>query len=60
MFRRTVTATVVALGAATILAAPALAGAEFDSSIVALPAPGVLGLIAIGVVGAIAFARSRK
>ena len=55
MFRKTITTAVLAVGAATISAGPALAG-----SFASLPAPGVLGPIAIGVIGAIALARSRK
>ncbi len=58
MFRKTMTAAVLAIAAATISAGPALAGA--DLVIDRLPAPGVLGLVAIGVIGAIALARSRK
>ncbi len=57
MFRKIITAAVLAVGAATISAGPALAG---DIVIGRLPAPGVLGLVAIGVVAAIALARSRK
>ena len=57
MFRKTITAAVLAVGAATISAGPALAGVEFPNG---LSAPGVLGLVAIGVIGAIALARSRK
>ncbi len=59
MFRKTITAVVLAVGAATISAGPALAGVG-DFVINGLPAPGVLGLVAIGVIGAIALARSRK
>ncbi len=60
MFRKTITAVVLAVGAATISAGPALAGVESDIVSNGLPAPGVLGLVAIGVIGAIALARSRK
>ncbi len=59
MFRKTITAAVLAVGALTISAGPALAGPP-DSAPNGLPAPGVLGLVAIGVIGAIALARSRK
>ena len=58
MFRKTITAAVLAVGAATISAGPALA--EFDVTPNGLPAPGVLGLVAAGIIGAIALARSRK
>ncbi len=57
MFRKTMMAAVLAVGAAAISAGPALAG---DTTGNGLPAPGVLGLVAIGVIGAIALARSRK
>ncbi len=57
MFRKTITAAVLAVGAAAISAGPALAG---PPPAPALPAPGVLGLVAIGVIAAIALARSRK
>ncbi len=57
VFRKTITAAVLAVGALTISAGPALAG---DTAPNGLPAPGVLGLVAIGVIGAIALARSRK
>ena len=59
MFRKTMTAAVLAVGAATISAGPALAGTP-DQTGGTLPAPGVLALVAIGVIGAIALARSRK
>ena len=39
--------------------APVMAG-EVDSCTETLTSPGVLGLVAMGVVGAIAIARSRK
>ena len=58
MLRKAITATVIALGAAIFSAGPVLAGG--DSTGGDLPAPGVLGLIAVGVIGAIAFARSRR
>ena len=61
MFRKAMTAAVLAVAAATISAGPALAGITTD--LVpggTLPAPGVLALVAIGVIGAIALARSRK
>ena len=57
MFRKAMIAAVLAVGAATINAGPALASAEPGSG---LPAPGVLALVAIGVIGAIAVARLRK
>ncbi len=57
MFQKSITAAAVAFGAAIVSAGPVLAG---GGAVVVLPAPGVPGLIAIGVVGAIAFARSRK
>ncbi len=58
MFRKAITAAVLAVGAATIGAGPALAicnGEPCD-----LPAPGVFGLVAIGIIGAIAVARLRR
>ncbi len=62
MFRKTMTAAVLAVGAATISAGPALAGIPGtpDTTNGQLLAPGVLGLVAIGVIAAIALARSRK
>ncbi len=60
MFRKTIAVAVLAVGAAAISAGPALAGFEGDTASNGLPAPGVLGLVAIGVIGAIALARSRK
>ena len=58
MLRKTITAAVLAVAAATISAGPVLAGdVVVDGK---LPAPGVLGLIAVGVIGAIALARTRK
>ncbi len=63
MFRKAITMAILAVGAATISAGPALAvchiSAECDD-IGQLPAPGVLGLVAIGIIGAIALARLRK
>ena len=59
MFRTTMITAVLAIGTATISAGPALAG-FMDTTNGTLPAPGVLALVAIGVVGAIALARSRK
>ncbi len=56
MFRKTMMAAILAVGAATISAGPALAG----QPVAQLPAPGVLGLVAIGVIAAIALARGRK
>ncbi len=57
MFRKTITAAVLAVSALTISAGPALATLHgYDP----VPAPGVLGLVAIGVIAAIALARSRK
>ena len=58
MFQRLVTATVLGLGATLIAAAPVMAGIHI--TVVPLPAPGILGLVALGVVGAIALARLRK
>ncbi len=57
MFQRLVTATVLGLGATLIAAAPVMA---IENGEVPLPAPGILGLVALGVVGAIALARLRK
>ncbi len=57
MFRKTMMAAILAVGAAAISAGPALAGRPPSAQ---LPAPGVLGLVAIGVIAAIALARSRK
>ena len=62
MFRKTITAAVLAVGAAMISAGPALANCHISESCddTGLPAPGVLGLVAIGIIGAIALARLRK
>ena len=59
MIQRLVTATVLGLGATLIGTAPVMAG---DAGGVAINwlAPGILGLVALGVVGAIALARLRK
>ncbi len=62
MFHKAITTAVLAVGAATISAGPALAdchiGGPCDDGV--LPAPGVLGLVTIGIIGAIALARLRK
>ncbi len=58
MFRKTITTAVLAVGAATISAGPAFA--VMDSSPPTLPGPGVLGLVTIGIIVAIALARLRK
>ncbi len=58
MFRKTITTAVLAVGAATISAGPALAMEDLMMN--ELPGPGVLGLITIGIIGAIALARLRK
>ena len=57
MFQRLVTATVFGLAATLIAVAPVMAG---KAETAPLPAPGILGLVALGVVGAIALARLRK
>ena len=57
MFGKMLWAIVLAFGASTMVAGSALAGSPEDT---VLPAPGVIGLIAIGVIGAIAYARARK
>ncbi len=57
MFRKTITAAVLAVGAATISAGPVMA---VDDPPPGLPAPGVLGLVTIGIIGAIALARLRR
>ena len=58
MYRKIMTAAVLAVGAGLIAAGPVLAGDATTEG--KLPAPGILGLVAIGIVGAIALARSRK
>ena len=58
MFRNKFTAAVLAVGAGLITAGPALAVDDFTPN--GLPGPGVLGLVAIGIIGAIALARLRK
>ncbi len=63
MIRKAMTAAVLAVGAATISAGPALAvcnGTPTCPEPNNLAAPGVLGLVAIGILGAIALARWRK
>ena len=56
MFRKTITTAVLAVGEATISAGPALAVME-DFSMNELPGPGVLGLITIGIIGAVVIAK---
>ena len=58
MLRKSITAAVLAVATGLIMSGPVLAGTDTTSP--TLPAPGVLGLVAIGVVGAIALARWRK
>jgi len=64
MFRKTIMTAVLAVGAATIIiAGPALAmehSLTVDTMMNGLPGPGVLGLITIGIIGAIVLARLRK
>ena len=61
MFRKIMTVIVAVIAATSINIGPVLAQAGTpDQSGGNLPAPGVLGLVAIGVIGAIAIARSRK
>ncbi len=63
MFRKAIMTAVLAVGAAMIIAGPALAQADTmppDMMVIELPGPGVLGLITIGIIGAIALARLRK
>ena len=55
MFRKTITAAVLAVGAGLITAGPALAGTPVE-----MPAPGILGLVAAGIIGAIVLAKLRK
>ncbi len=57
MFRKTIMTAVLAVGAATIIAGPALAAAMGDTSVIVLPGPGVLGLITIGIIGAVVIAK---
>ncbi len=58
MFRKTITAAVLAVGAVTISAGPALAVMHLiDITVPELPGPGVLGLITIGIIGAIVIAK---
>ena len=57
MFQRLVTATVLGLGATLLAAAPVMASVTPPTP---LPAPGILALVALGVVGAIALVRLRK
>ena len=57
MFQRLVTATVLGLAATLIAVAPVMAGEPIAAPI---PAPGILGLVALGIIGAIALARLRK
>ncbi len=59
MFWKTIMTAVLAVGAATISAGPALA-VMVDEMPPMLPGPGVLGLVTIGIIGAIALARLRK
>ncbi|MEQ9638649.1 MAG: hypothetical protein RIM84_01385 [Alphaproteobacteria bacterium] len=57
MFKsKTMLASVAIAAAALSYAAPAFAG----TTDVNLPAPGILGLVALGVISAIAIARGRK
>ena len=56
MFRKTVTTTILAVAATMVGAAPVLASVTGPN----LPTPGVLGIVAAGIVGAIALARTRK
>lgn len=56
MFSKLTMATVAAVALAITTTGPALA----DATVGKLPAPGVLGLVAIGVIGAIALAKLRK
>ena len=57
MIRKIVTTAILFAGLLTVGVGPALAG---DTAPPGLPAPGILGLVAMGVIGAIALARSRK
>ncbi len=58
MIRKTMTVAILVVAAALASVGPVLAG-QFETE-PTLPAPGVLGLVAMGVIGAIALARSRK
>ncbi len=58
MIRKTMTVAILVVAAALASVGPVLAGQ--DTSFPTLPAPGILGLVAMGVIGAIALARSRK
>jgi hypothetical protein len=57
--KKLVLAACATLGTIMVMAGPAMAGVA-DSSNDNLPGPGVLGLVAVAVVGAIAVARFRK
>ena len=59
MFRKIITVAVLAVGAGLVTAGPVLAGGDVSPNN-GLPAPGVLALVAVGVIAAIALARSRK
>ena len=59
MLRKITTIAVLAVVMGLTTTGTALAGGS-DSTGVGLPAPGILGLIAFGVIGAIALAKSRK
>ena len=43
-----------------LLSVPALAGIQDGASVQPLPAPGIVGLVAAGVIGAIFVARRKK
>ena len=58
MSRKAITAAFLAVGSGLITAGPVLATAGMPGP--TLPGPGVLVLVAAGVIGAIALARSRK
>ncbi len=58
MFRKIMIAAIPAVAVAMVGAGPALASVVPNDG--KLPAPGVFALVAIGVIGAIALARSRK
>ena len=57
MIRKISTTAILAVGGTTLYAGTALAGPPTADP---LPAPGIIGLVALGVVGAIALAKSRK